>query len=158
MRAFHRAQTLGVYAKGCRFRQRFPPLVIFPIRYAEVQLPGSASASIHMAFPQLPNYLRANRKRLALSQDEVAFLLGTKSGAKVSRYEHFVRVPSLETALAYEVIFKRSASELFGGLYQKVEREVSARAKKLAERTKSGKPNRQSVHKRQMLTSITAPQ
>src|SRR5436190_14928532 len=29
--------------------------------------------------------VRANRKRLALSQDEVAFLLGTKSGAKVCR-------------------------------------------------------------------------
>jgi len=81
---------------------------------------------------QLPHYLRANRKRLALSQDDVAFLLGVQSGAKISRYEHFARVPSLETALACEVIFKRSASELFGGLYEKVEAEVAARAAKLA--------------------------
>src|ERR1041384_3504983 len=87
-----------------------------------------------MPSPLLPNYLRANRKRLALSQDEVAFLLGTRSGGKVCRYERFVRQPSLETALAYEAIFRRSVSELFPGLYQKVERDVAERAKILGER------------------------
>lgn len=99
-----------------------------------------------MSSTQLPNYLLSNRKRLALSQGEVAFLLGTKSGAKVSRYERFAREPNLETALAFEVIFQRPASELFGGLYQKVEQEVAARATILAERT-----DRQ---KRQVLTNI----
>ena len=111
-----------------------------------------SSASIHMA--QLPNYLRSNRKRLSLSQDEVAFLLGTQSGAKMCRYERFAREPSLETALAFEVIFQRSASELFGGLYQKVEQEVAARAKALAERTDRQKANRQTAYKRQILTNI----
>lgn len=97
---------------------------------------------------QLPNYLRSNRKRLSLSQNEVAFLLGTRSGAKVSLYEGFDRVPSLETVLALEVIYQRSASELFGGLYQKVEQEVMARAKILSYRTN------QTDSKRQMLTNI----
>ena len=109
-----------------------------------------------MAYAQLSNYLRSNRKRLALSQDEVAFLLGTKSGAKVSRNEHFVRVPSLETALAYEAIFKRSVSELFGGLYQKIEQEVAERAKILAARTGPGKPSQQTNQKHHTLTSIAA--
>jgi transcriptional regulator with XRE-family HTH domain len=86
-----------------------------------------------MVSSQLPNYLLSNRKRLALSQDEVAFLLGTKSGAKVSRYERFTRMPSLETALAFEVIFQRAPSELFGGLYQQIEQEVAARAKALTD-------------------------
>jgi transcriptional regulator with XRE-family HTH domain len=112
----------------------------------------SSSASIHMA--QLPNYLRSNRKRLALSQEEVAFLLGTQSGAKVCRYERFAREPSLATALAFEVIFQRPASELFGGLYQKVQQEVATRAKTLAYRTDRGKFNRQTAHKCQILTSI----
>ena len=103
---------------------------------------------------QLPNYLRANRKRLALSQDEVAFLLGTQSGAKVCRYERFAREPSLETALACEAIYQRPVRELFGGLYQKAEQDVVARAKTLAERTSRGKPNRQTAHKRQVLTKI----
>jgi transcriptional regulator with XRE-family HTH domain len=87
-----------------------------------------------MPSPQLPNYLQSNRKRLALSQDEVAFLLGGESGTKISRYEHSDRIPSLETALACEAIFKRPVSELFGGLYQKAEREVAKRAKVLASR------------------------
>lgn len=99
-----------------------------------------------MSSSQLPNYLRSHRKRLALSQEEVAYLLGVQSGAKVSRYEQFARQPSLETAFAFEVIFQRSASELFGGLYQKVEREVTARAKVLAERTDH--------QKRQILANI----
>jgi len=114
----------------------------------------SSCASTHMASSQLPNYLLSNRKRLALSQDEVAFLLGTKSGAKVSRYERFDRMPSLETALALEVIFQRSPSELFGGLYQKIEQEVAARAKALADAIDGRKPDRQTAHKRQILANI----
>jgi transcriptional regulator with XRE-family HTH domain len=102
---------------------------------------------------QLPNYLRFNRKRLALSQAEVAFLLGCQSGAKVSRYEQFKREPSLETALACEMVFQRSASELFGGLYQKVEAEVAARAETLASRMKQGKTDRH-AHKRQIFINI----
>ena len=91
---------------------------------------------------------------MALSQDEVAFLLGTQSGTKMCRYERFTREPSLQTALAFEVIFQRSASELFGGLYQKVEQEVTARAKTLAERTDRQKANRQTAYKRQIFTNI----
>jgi transcriptional regulator with XRE-family HTH domain len=109
-----------------------------------------------MTSPQLPNYLRANRKRLALSQDEVAFLLGTQSGAKVCRYERFVREPSLATALAYEAIFKRTVSELFPGLYQKIEREVAARAKTLTARKDRRKSNRQTVRKREALAGLAA--
>src|SRR6266567_6652497 len=106
-----------------------------------------------MTSPQLPNYLRANRKRLALSQDEVSFLLGAQSGAKVCRYERFVREPSLATALAYEAIFKRSVSELFGGLYQKVEREVAKRAQILAARN-GGRPGAQNCRKREALSAL----
>ena len=107
-----------------------------------------------MTSSQLPNYVRAQRKRLALSQDEVAFLLGTQSGAKVSRYEHFARVPNLETALAYEAIFQRPARELFAGLYHKVEQGVVARAKTLVERMDRRKPSRQTAHKQQLVINI----
>ena len=110
-----------------------------------------------MSSPQLPNYLRANRKRLGLSQDEVAFLLGTQSGAKVCRYERFVREPSLATALAFEAIFKRPASELFGGLYQEIEKQVAERAKALSYRTSYQKPTRQNAHKLQAFRNIATP-
>lgn len=107
---------------------------------------------------QLPNYLRANRKRLALSQDEVAFLLGTQSGAKVCRNERFVREPSLATAFAYEVIYQKPASQLFGGLYQRIEQEVASRAKTLTGRIGDRAPNPQTLHKRETLASIGAKQ
>ncbi len=103
---------------------------------------------------QLSNYLRSNRKRLTLFQEEVAFLLGTQSGAKVCRHERFAREPSLATALAYEVILQKPASELFGGLYQKVQQEVAARAKTLTHKIDRGKPNRQTALRHQMLTNI----
>ncbi len=105
-----------------------------------------------MPSPQLSNYLRSNRKRLALSQGELAFLLGRENSAEVSRYENFERVPGLETALAYEVIFGMPLSEIFGGLYQRVEGEVADRARILASR-KNGKPD---SAKREMLGQLGA--
>lgn len=106
----------------------------------------------------LPNYLLANRKRLALSQEEVGFLLGVKGegkGIKVSRDENFVREPNLKTALAYGVIYQKPAHELFAGLYQEMERDVAARAKILTYR-KDKKSNDLTAHKRQMLSDLAA--
>lgn len=82
----------------------------------------------------LPNYLRSHRKRTGLSQDDVAFLLGCQSGTKVSRYERFVRQPSLETVFACEVIFGVPARELFAGIFQKVERRTKQQAGRLVRR------------------------
>ena len=90
-----------------------------------------------MSSPQLTNYLRTNRNRLALWQEETAFLLGFKGedkGAKVCRDEKFTREPSLRSALAYEAIYGRPVRELFSGLYQEVEQEVTERAKILSYR------------------------
>ena len=116
----------------------------------------SPSVTKLMTSPLLQNHLRANRKILALSQDEVAFLLGTENGTKVCRYEQFVRMPSLETALAYEAIFKKSVSELFPGLYQKAEQKVAARAKTLVERTGRAKSNQRVARKREVLAGLAA--
>jgi transcriptional regulator with XRE-family HTH domain len=91
----------------------------------------------------LSNYLRTNRKRAALSQEEAAFLLGIygpNKAAKVCRDENFVREPTLQTALAYEVIYGRPVRELFAGQYQRIEQDVAARAKILAHR-KDRRPN-----------------
>lgn len=91
----------------------------------------------------LSNYLRTHRKRLALSQEEVAFLLGAKGmdkGIKVSRDENHARKTNLETALAYQVIYGIPVGELFAGLYAQVEREVKERAKVLHHRN-TGKSN-----------------
>ena len=99
--------------------------------------------------PSLPNYLRTNRKQIALSQEEVAFLLGMKGmdkGNKVSRDENYSRIPTLETALAYEAIYGKPIRELFAGLYEPIAKEVSSRAKILSYRKKeTPDPKRQQV-------------
>jgi hypothetical protein len=96
-----------------------------------------------MSSPHLTNYLRTNRNRLALWQEETAFLLGftgEDKGAKVCRDEKFTREPSLRSALAYEAIYGRPIRELFAGLYQQIEQEVAERAKILTFR-KNGNQN-----------------
>jgi transcriptional regulator with XRE-family HTH domain len=70
--------------------------------------------------------------RFGLSQEEVALLLGVTSGAEVSRHESFKRIPTLKTALSYEVIFGVPVRELFPGEAYKVEQEIQARARTLA--------------------------
>lgn len=84
-----------------------------------------------MAAKPLPNYLRMHRRRLYLTQDEVAFLVGGRAGSWFSRFERFKRVPTLETALALEAVFGIPVRELFAGEYAKIEEMVTRRAKVL---------------------------
>jgi transcriptional regulator with XRE-family HTH domain len=112
-----------------------------------------------MATPsRFSNYLRANRKRLGLSQEEVAFLLGAESGAKVCRYEQFVREPSLKTALACEAVFQKSASELLPGLYQKIAKDVAKRAQALLRKLEQHPPDSETERKRRALQRIITKQ
>ena len=108
-----------------------------------------------MSSTQLTNYLRTNRKRLVLKQEEVAFLLGFKGGdkgIKVCRDEKFAREPSLQMTLAYEAIYGRPVRELFAGLYEQIEKEVAERAKVLIYR-KERKPN---LKRDQALTNLVS--
>jgi len=107
-----------------------------------------------MSSPHLPNYVRAQRKRLALTQDDVAFLLGVQTGAKVCRYERFVRVPTLETALALEIILQKPVRELFGGLFEKMEKKVTDRAKALSYQLRRGKTGAQRERRSQALLHL----
>jgi transcriptional regulator with XRE-family HTH domain len=108
----------------------------------------------HMASNRLSNYLRTHRKRLGLSQEEVAHLLGAEGGAKVCRYEKFARMPGLETALACEIIFQKPVRELFAGLYQKVERKVAYQAAKQLRRNSD---KHQTARARKLLEDLAAP-
>ena len=87
---------------------------------------------------RLSNYLRTYRRRAGFTQDEMAFLLGTASGTRVSRYERFGRQPGLCTALAYEVVFAVPQQQLFGGIYERVEHQVRERAEILFGQLDSG--------------------
>ena len=105
---------------------------------------------------KLKNYLRTHRKRVGLSQDEVAFLLGGQSGSRVSRYERYARHPSLKTTLAYEVVFGTPARELFAGISQKVELRTFRRARLLARKLSEAKQDRMTGRKIEILESITS--
>ena len=80
---------------------------------------------------RINNHLRRYRRRAGLSQREVAFLLGRSAPSIVSRHEQCARQPTLETALAYEVIHGVPLSDLFPGKYRKVENKVLIRARVL---------------------------
>lgn len=87
-----------------------------------------------MAQAKLQNYLRAYRRRLGLSQEEVSFLLGSRSGGKVSQYERFSRVPTLRTAIRLEVLFDAPIRDLFAGEFEYAEKEALKRARFLVRR------------------------
>lgn len=105
----------------------------------------------------LQNYLRTYRRRAGLSQDEVALLLGWASGVHVSEYERYARRPTLETVFFYEVVFGVPASELFRGVFQKVEKETRKRAQTLAEELRKAKPGRTISRKLSILEAIISP-
>jgi len=105
----------------------------------------------------LQNYLRTYRRRAGLSQHEVALLLGWASGVHISEYERSARRPDLETIFFYEVVFGVPASELFRGVFQKVEKKTRKRAQMLAEELRKAKPGRAISRKLGILEAIIAP-
>ena len=52
----------------------------------------------------------------------------------MSHDEDYPRIPTLETALAYEAIYGRPLRDLFAGLDEQIKREVSSRANILSHR------------------------
>lgn len=85
-----------------------------------------------MSTQPLPNYWKTHRKRSALTQHELATLLGCAHGSKVSRYERNARLPTLETLIAYEILFKTPWRELLPGEYNRVYHTIRARAQALS--------------------------
>jgi transcriptional regulator with XRE-family HTH domain len=111
-----------------------------------------------MASRKLPNYIRRHRKRLGLSQGDVAFLLGWSDKSQPSRYEHFYRTPALTTALALAVIFQVSVYELFSGERDEAENAVLKRAQVLERQLQLQSPTRRSVRKLAILKALTSPE
>lgn len=69
------------------------------------------------------NYLRVHRKESGFNQEELGDILGCDGGA-VSRFEWSHSLPSLPTALAFEVLFMVPISELFSGLSEAVRHRI----------------------------------
>lgn len=107
-----------------------------------------------MTSPRLQNYLRSGRKRLALTQGEVAFLMGRRGGSKICGYESFSVVPTLETALAFEIIYGTPVHELFSGMRESLAEDIRNRAKIIRHRVSFKKTNPRGQKKRQAVESL----
>jgi DNA-binding XRE family transcriptional regulator len=75
----------------------------------------------------LANYLRIHRRRAGISQYELGIILGYENGGAISLHEKRRSVPPLLIALAYEIVFQVSVSEIFPGLKDTVESAVEQR-------------------------------
>lgn len=77
------------------------------------------------------SYIRSYRRKARLSQEDVAFLLGGTSGTSVSRHERGRRVPTVQTALAYEVILGQPVGELYRRFLLLLKQDIGKRAEEL---------------------------
>ena len=115
-----------------------------------------------MPSSQLPNYIRAYRKRACLTQEDVAFILGSKSGAGISRHERFKQTPDLQSLLAYEMLFRTPVRNLFDGTHRKLERRLLRRIRLLIQKLSKAGQGRRTKRKVEILSAYledrTAPQ
>lgn len=78
--------------------------------------------------------LRPWRRGFALKQKEVASLLGIKTTTHVSRLERGERMPSLEIAMAFEILTGEPVCFLFPGAYGGIEARTLVRVQKCLQR------------------------
>jgi transcriptional regulator with XRE-family HTH domain len=69
------------------------------------------------------------RKRKGLEQKHLAHLLNQRNVNQISRYENSTRLPTLQTALALEIMLGAPARVLFADLYDQVQVQIHERAK-----------------------------
>src|SRR3990172_10662490 len=141
------------FIPSCRIRQVLLPWKVSCIHYAGF-IRSKFIQIKYLSMRKLPNYLRTYRKRAGLTQDEMAYLLGCRSGAKVSRYEHFTRQPNLKTVFAYQIIFHVPAEKLFPGIYHEIEDITLERAKLLSHRLEKGRLSRVTARKIEALNTF----
>jgi DNA-binding XRE family transcriptional regulator len=96
-----------------------------------VCMPASNMSGIHTMAERPKTYLRPLRRRWRLTQRELAFLIGIKSGTVISRIEGLDKAPRLAWAVACAVLFDTRALELFPGLFSEVYEGVLLRATEL---------------------------
>jgi transcriptional regulator with XRE-family HTH domain len=111
-----------------------------------------------MPASRLPNYIRTYRKRSCLTQEEVAFLLGSKSSANVSRHERFKQTPDLQTLLAYEILFRTPVRNLFSSTHKEMEQKLKYRIRLLVRKLLRAGHGRGIKKKVETLTALLGEQ
>lgn len=103
---------------------------------------------------RVSNYVRTYRNRSGLSQEEVAYLLGIKSGDDVIKHEKGISRPKLGVAIAYEIAFQTRFLDLYPNLYGETDFAVRKRAAKLLEKLDSRKYVGRTRQKVEFLSAI----
>src|SRR5258708_685121 len=109
----------------------------------------------HTMAQRLKTYLRPLRRRWRLTQRELAFLIGIKSGTVISRIEGLNKAPRLPWAVACALLFDTRARELFPGLFSEVDADVFLRATDLYEELQ-GNPSKTTRAKLDFLETVLA--
>jgi transcriptional regulator with XRE-family HTH domain len=104
-------------------------------------------------YGSLDNYIQMHRQRAGLSQADLSFLIAVEQRGSVSRYEQGIRFPSLETLLALEIVLGQPIQELFAGLGERVQDDVSSRARTLLE-SLDDKPRKDLAAKIEILSAL----
>jgi len=78
------------------------------------------------------NRLVAFRRKRGYSQRQVVHLLGHKSHAALSLYEHGLSMPTLVTALRLEIILRTPVAFLFPALYESLRTPIRTEEDRLA--------------------------
>lgn len=81
------------------------------------------------------NKIMLFRRRIKLTQREVAHLLGQKRTAMLSSYETGRTLPPLSAALRLGVILRVPVEFLFGDMYDGIRNEVRAEEERLSARS-----------------------
>ncbi|UCI07336.1 helix-turn-helix transcriptional regulator [Mesorhizobium sp. B1-1-8] len=81
----------------------------------------------------LKTYVRTYRRLHALTQDELALLVGLKSGSSLSGLERNVKVPSASLLISLAYVFAVPVEDVFPAYYEQVIRGVENRAEALYE-------------------------
>lgn len=87
------------------------------------------------------NYLRTHRRKIGLTQAEVAFLVGSKNPMTICRYERDSQIPNLETVLAYEYLFQTPPRIIFYGLVERIKQETNKRIEELLRKSEKKPPH-----------------
>jgi DNA-binding XRE family transcriptional regulator len=103
---------------------------------------------------KLPNYIRSHRKRAHLTQNEVAFLVGSKTSAIICRHERLEQTPNLQTLLAYEILFRTPVRNLFSGTHQDVEQKLMCRIRLLIQKLAKSGDGRKKSRKLEILNNF----
>ena len=77
------------------------------------------------------NYIFNMRRNRRLLQKQLAVLIGHRYTHMISKYEHGLRLPSLETALLLEIALGIRLPELYPDLYQRLYALILKRSKVL---------------------------